>query len=115
MSGKPDFLLTLWDWKTGDVLLRSKAFSQEIYTLKFSYIDDHKLITSGTGHIKFWTIADTFTGMKLQGFLGKFGKVPLMDVPDFIELDHDFVLSGTETGDLLLWKDGLIKVILHRL
>lgn len=110
VSGDPDYFLTLWKWKTGDVVLRSKAFSREVYTVKFSKFFDDRLITSGVGHIKFWKIADTFTGMKLQGVLGKFGKLELVDIPDFVELQNGDVLSATENGNLLLWQNAIIKV-----
>eukprot|EP00210_Caulerpa_lentillifera_P000800 g774.t1 len=113
VSGAPDYFLTLWNWKTGDVVLRSKAFSQDIYTVKCSRFFEDQLITSGVGHIKFWKKANTFTGMKLQGILGKFGKHELVDIPDFIELSNGDVLSATESGNLLLWQDGFIKAVLH--
>jgi hypothetical protein len=45
-----------------------------------------RLTTSGAGHIRFWRMARTFTGLKLQGDIGKFGKVELSDVGDFAEL-----------------------------
>eukprot|EP01035_Chromulina_nebulosa_P017859 gene17859-23472_t len=51
------------------------------------------------GHIRFWKIASTFTGMKLQGDIGKFGKVELSDISSFIELPDGKVLSGTENGE----------------
>lgn len=54
--------------------------------MAFSPDDPNRLTTSGTGHIRFWRIARTFTGLKLQGDIGKFGKVELSDVDDFAEL-----------------------------
>ena len=92
------------------MILRSKAFSQEIYTVKFSRFFDKQLITSGTSHIRFWTLADTFTGTKLQGELGRFGKVELADVPAFAELENGDVVSGTDSGELLLWRECLVQV-----
>ncbi|MEW5304835.1 MAG: hypothetical protein WDW36_007418 [Sanguina aurantia] len=112
VGGCPDFLLTLWQWRTEGIVLRSKAFSQEVYTLRFSPHFDGFLTTSGTGHIRFWKMASTFTGLKLQGAIGKFGNVGLTDVAAFVELPDGKVLSGTETGELLLWDGGLIKVVL---
>ena len=41
----------------------------------FSPHDDGRLTTSGAGHIRFWKMANTVTGLKLQGDIGKFGKV----------------------------------------
>jgi WD40 repeat protein len=66
VGGDPDFLLTVWDWARERVLLRSKAFSQEVYRVTFSPNHEGRLITSGTGHIRFWKMANTFTGLKLQ-------------------------------------------------
>ena len=43
----PDFMLTVWDWKLGCTLLRSKAFSQEVYRVSFCPYADGSLVTSG--------------------------------------------------------------------
>ncbi|EFJ51830.1 hypothetical protein VOLCADRAFT_103323 [Volvox carteri f. nagariensis] len=110
----PDFLLTLWDWRSESIVLRAKAFSQDVYTVAFSPYFEGQLTTSGQGHIRFWRMASTFTGLKLQGALGKFGNVELSDVAGFVELPDGKVLSTTETGELLLWDGGLIKVVLLR-
>jgi WD40 repeat protein len=75
LGGAPDYLLTVWDWNQEAVVLHAKAFGQDIYTVAFSPDDPGKLVTSGTGHIRFWKMASTFTGLKLQGDIGKFGKV----------------------------------------
>lgn len=56
------------------MLLKSKAFSQDIYRVNFSQFNQKWITTSGTGHIRFWRIASTFTGMKLKGDIGKFGQ-----------------------------------------
>ena len=48
----PDYMLTLWDWKQEKTVLRSKAFSQEVFRLSFSTELEGQLTTSGTGHIK---------------------------------------------------------------
>lgn len=67
------------------------------------------LTTSGMGHIKFWKMSNTFTGLKLQGAVGKFGLSELSDINSFIHLPDGKVLSGTESGVLLLWEGGAIK------
>ena len=90
VSTSPDFLLTIWDWVGERMLLHSKvnsfvtipeyglisqqAFGQDVLSVRFSPHDDGRLTTSGTGHIRFWKMASTFTGLKLQGDIGKFGK-----------------------------------------
>jgi len=139
---------------SGRIMLRTKAFGQEVWCARFSgrdsvssdastrqvtlirrvarqrpsftshacfalgLLDDvllstrrvqGRLVTSGSGHIRFWRMADTFTGLKLQGDLGRFGRVDLSDVADFVELPDGKVLSSSESGFLLLWEGGLVK------
>lgn len=77
--------------------------------MSFSPESDGQLTTSGMGHIKFWRMAHTFTGLKLQGYVGKFGLTELTDIVTFIQLPDGKVLSSTETGNLLLWDGGMIK------
>ena len=50
--------------------------------------------------VRFWRMARTFTGLKLQGDIGKFGKVELSDVDDFAEMPDGKVrgLSGLRGG-----------------
>ena len=62
----PDFMLTLWRWEEEAVVLRAKAFSQDVFNVSFSPFFEGSLTTSGTGHIRFWKMASTFTGLKLQ-------------------------------------------------
>ncbi len=38
------------------------CFSQDVYTVKFSPYFAGNILTSGTGHIRFWKMASTFTG-----------------------------------------------------
>ena len=114
VGGYPDYLLTLWNWDEAAIVLRAKAFSQDVFTVRFSPYFEGLLNTSGTGHIRFWKAASTFTGLKLQGQLGKFGNVELTDIVSFVEMPDGKVLSGTETGEMLMWDGGLIKVVLTR-
>lgn len=59
-------------------------------------------------------MADTFTGLKLQGQLGKFGRTEITDIEGYVELPDGKVLSGAEWGNMLLWEGGLIKVEITR-
>lgn len=59
-------------------------------------------------------MARTFTGLKLQGELGKFGRTEISDIRGYVELPDGKVLSGTEWGNMLLWDGGLIKVQISR-
>lgn len=68
-------MLTVWDWKNEKTIQRCKAFSQDVFRVSFSPYNDEFLITCGIGHIRFWQLSETFTGLKLEGDIGKFGKV----------------------------------------
>ena len=63
---------------------------------------------------RFWKMATTFTGLKLQGQLGKFGRIEISDIAAYVELPDGKVLSGTEWGNMLLWDGGFIKVEISR-
>ncbi|KAL2085147.1 hypothetical protein ACEWY4_018467 [Coilia grayii] len=114
VGNAPDYMLTLWNWRQEQVVLRNKAFSQDVYRVTFSTDNPDQLTTSGSGHIKFWKIANTFTGLKLQGELGRFGRTALTDIEGYVELPDGKVLSGSEWGNMLLWDGGLIKVEICR-
>ncbi|CAH8582329.1 unnamed protein product [Schistosoma rodhaini] len=114
VGSNPDYTLTIWDWKNEQIILKSKAYSQDIYQIQWSNDLIGLLTTVGIGHIKFWQIANTFTGLKLQGKLGKFGKTELTDIEGFIILPDGKVLTGSIWGNLLIWDDDLIKVQITR-
>ena len=80
-----------------------------MFAVRFSLDDERRLTTCGTGHIRFWKLAATFTGLKLQGSIGKFGKVELSDIAAFVECPDGKVISGTENGSILLWEGNFIK------
>eukprot|EP00730_Choanoeca_flexa_P004745 TRINITY_DN11792_c0_g2_i1.p1 TRINITY_DN11792_c0_g2~~TRINITY_DN11792_c0_g2_i1.p1 ORF type:complete len:1946 (+),score=593.51 TRINITY_DN11792_c0_g2_i1:1-5838(+) len=105
----PDYLLTVWDWQQATVTLRTKAFSSDVWRVSFNPHLKGDLTTSGQGHIRFWKMAATFTGLKLQGQIGKFGRTELSDISGYAELPDGKVLSGSEWGNLLLWEGGFIK------
>lgn len=65
LGGAPDYTLTVWNWMSERVILKAKAFSQEVFRASFSPFSDDILFTSGFTHIRFWKMAQTFTGLKL--------------------------------------------------
>lgn len=81
--------------------------------MQFSSYNPNILSTSGMGHIKFWKVAETFTGLKLKGEIAKFGQVELSDVYAFFQFPDGKVLSGTEYGSLILWEGNVIKCVLR--
>jgi len=105
----PDYMLTVWDWEKENLILRAKAFSQDIYRVTFSENLAGRLVSSGVGHIRVWEMAKTFTGLKLQGEIGKFGNIEISDTSGYAMFPDGKVLSGSESGSLLLWEDALVK------
>ncbi|OHT15877.1 hypothetical protein TRFO_13713 [Tritrichomonas foetus] len=105
----PDYTMTVWDWEKETLILRAKAFSQDIFRVTFSDKLAGRLVSSGVGHIRFWEMAKTFTGLKLQGEIGKFGNIEISDTAGYAIFPDGKVLSGAESGSLLLWEDALVK------
>ncbi|GET87177.1 hypothetical protein, conserved [Leishmania tarentolae] len=114
VASAPDYTLAIWDWENTSLLLRSKCFNSDVHSVAFSRFNDALLVTGGVGHIKFWMMADTFTGKKLQGSLGKFGRHEISDIDAFVVLSDGKVLSGSDCGDLLLWEGDLITCTFAR-
>ena len=112
---EPDFVITVWSWKQEATVLRNKAFSADVYSVGFCPFNSNIVVSSGLGHIKVWEMASTFTGLKLQGTVGKFGRVEISDVGGFVTFPDGKILSGSETGSLLLWEGNLVKCDLRRI
>lgn len=47
VGGPPDYTLTVWNWLHQKVILKAKAFSQEVFKVSFSPFTDDILFTSG--------------------------------------------------------------------
>ncbi|CAE7195360.1 CFAP44 [Symbiodinium natans] len=109
----PDYLLSVWDWRNERLLLKCKAYGQDVFSIRWGQFPG-MLTSVGVGHIRFWKMATTFTGLKLQGALGKFGASELSDISGFVELPDGKVVSGTEYGKLLVWEGVFVKVELMR-
>jgi WD40 repeat protein len=112
VGSKPDYNICIWDWKNEILVLKAKAFSQEVFRVIFSDHSNSILSTSGLAHLRFWKIANTFTGLKLKGQTGKFGSVQLSDITGFYIFPDGKVITGSENGRLLLWEGNLIKAVL---
>ncbi|XP_015185345.1 PREDICTED: cilia- and flagella-associated protein 44 [Polistes dominula] len=113
-GGKPDYFITVWNWQESKILLQSKSHSQNVYNVMFSTYIPGSLISCGSGHIKFWKMAQTFTGLKLEGQLGKFGRTEISDVIGAYQMPDRKVISGCEWGNILLWDENLIKLEISR-
>ncbi|KAK0088856.1 hypothetical protein PV325_010453 [Microctonus aethiopoides] len=110
----PDYLITVWNWKESSIMLRCKSHSQEVYNVMFSSSLSGHIITGGAGHIKFWKMTSTFTGLKLKSQLGRFGRTEISDIIGILGMPDGKVVSGCEWGNILLWDNGLIKLEVYR-
>ncbi|CAD7971385.1 unnamed protein product [Amoebophrya sp. A120] len=104
----PDYLLTVWNWKAEKIMLKCKAYGQDIFQVRWGQFPG-QLVTTGVGHIRFWKMATTFSGLKLQGALGKFGGTELSDIQGYVELPDGKIVTGSEYGKLLLWEGVFVK------
>ncbi|XP_025191573.1 uncharacterized protein LOC112591851 [Melanaphis sacchari] len=113
-AGEPDNTLTIWDWKKSKIVLKTKSYDQNVSVCRFSnFIPDH-LVTAGTGHLKFWKMAKTFSGLKLQGQLGRFGKTEVSNVIGIFSMPDEKVISGCNWGNILVWDKEFIDVEVTR-
>lgn len=92
-GGEPDNTLTIWDWRKSNIILRTKSHTQDVCICEFSNFKPDHFVTAGSGHIKFWKMANTFTGLKLQGKLGRFGKTQMSNVVGIFSMPDEKVKS----------------------
>lgn len=92
-AGGPDNTLTIWDWKKSKIVLRTKSHTQNVYVCRFSDFIPNHLVTAGSGHLKFWKMAKTFTGLKLLGQLGRFVKTEISNVIGIFSMSDEKVKS----------------------
>ncbi|KAJ9600982.1 hypothetical protein L9F63_000820, partial [Diploptera punctata] len=94
-GGEPDYQITVWDWYKSHIILRCQSNINDVYVVKFSSTVPGTIITGGVGHIKFWKMASTFTGLKLMGVPGRFGKTEMCDIIGFYSLpDGKLCMDG---------------------
>ncbi|XP_014209825.1 uveal autoantigen with coiled-coil domains and ankyrin repeats [Copidosoma floridanum] len=113
-GGEPDYLITIWNWRSSKVALQCKSHGQDVYNVVFSPTMPGHMTSCGSGHIKTWKMSGTFTGLKLQGELGRFGKTEISDIVGVYPMPDEKVISGCEWGNILVWDEGLIKIEVRR-
>lgn len=79
-GGHPDYTITLWDWQKSKIALKCKSYNRDVYNITMSSLLPGYLVTSGSGHIKFWKVSETFTGLKLKSEMGRFGQTEISDI-----------------------------------
>ncbi|XP_037036270.1 cilia- and flagella-associated protein 44 isoform X2 [Bradysia coprophila] len=108
-TGPPKFFITIWNWKSSSIILNTKSTKNVVFRVMFSLFDPYQLTTCGQGHIQFWKISETFSGLKLKSQIGRFGKTTISDISAIFAMGNGHVLSGSEWGNILVWEEGLIK------
>lgn len=105
LSGIPDHIITLWDWRNEQCTKRIEA-SHPFEYISFSPASSEDICTSGNGRIKFWR----WEGIQDMVLISSEGKLEAADNPDDdIDLDFDVhawttsnhVFCGTKGGHLL--------------
>ncbi|XP_053983869.1 cilia- and flagella-associated protein 44 [Hylaeus volcanicus] len=109
-GGEPDYYISLWNWRKSQIILQCKSHVQDIHNVTFSKYIPGQLTSCGTGHIKFWKVSKTFTGLKLKGVIGKFGNTEISDIIAIHPMPNETVVSGCEWGNILLWDKSIIKL-----
>lgn len=79
-GGDPDYTFIFWNWQKSEITLKCKSYNRDVYNVTISPSLSGYLVTSGLGHIKFWKISETFTGLKLKGEIGRFGQTEISDI-----------------------------------
>lgn len=46
-GGDPDFLITIWNWETSQIILRTKSHGQDVINVAFSLYCPGQLVSSG--------------------------------------------------------------------
>ncbi|XP_018302310.1 uncharacterized protein [Mycetomoellerius zeteki] len=113
-GGHPDYTITFWDWQKSEIALKCKSYNRNVYNITISSSLPGYLATSGLGHIKFWKISETFTGLKLKDEIGKFGQTEISDIVGVYIMPDGKVVSGCEWGNILLWEEGSITLEICR-
>ncbi|XP_070529333.1 cilia- and flagella-associated protein 44 isoform X2 [Cardiocondyla obscurior] len=109
-GGAPDYTLTLWNWQISVIALKCESYNRDVYNITMSSLLPGYLTTSGYGHIKFWKISKTFTGLKLKSEIGKFGQIEISDILGVYIMPDGKIVSGCNWGNILLWEEGLITL-----
>lgn len=109
-GGAPDNSITIWDWKKATILLKCKNGHDGLAAIvAFSAYNSNQLVSAGIGHIKFWSICQTVTGLKLKCDRGRFEKRDVSDILAIYSMPDGRVLSGCVWGNLLIWQGAQIE------
>ncbi|XP_066266402.1 echinoderm microtubule-associated protein-like 6 [Branchiostoma lanceolatum] len=98
--------VVVWDWSKGQVLGKGVALDR-VFDVKFNPWKPEQLVTCGVDHLQFWTLSPESGMTSEEGdFTDSSRKTSLLSVAFG---SGDVVYSGTEKGDVYVWRDGKLS------
>ncbi|CAH1245789.1 EML6 [Branchiostoma lanceolatum] len=98
--------IVVWDWGKGQVLGKDVALDR-VFDVKFNPWKPEQLVTCGVDHLQFWTLSPEGGMTSEEGdFTDSSRKAALLSVAFG---SGDVVYSGTEKGDVYVWRDGKLS------
>ncbi|XP_065115366.1 echinoderm microtubule-associated protein-like 6 isoform X2 [Paramisgurnus dabryanus] len=91
----------VWDWKKGRVLASATGHSDRIFDISWDPFIQHRLVSCGVKHIKFWTLCGNALTPK-RGIFGKTGD--LQTILCLATAKDEVTYSGALNGDIYVWK-----------
>ncbi|XP_057217479.1 echinoderm microtubule-associated protein-like 6 isoform X1 [Triplophysa rosa] len=91
----------VWDWKKGRVLANATGHSDRIFDISWDPFLQHRLVSCGVKHIKFWTLCGNALTPK-RGIFGKTGD--LQTILCLATAKDEVTYSGALNGDIYVWK-----------
>ncbi|KAG7492916.1 hypothetical protein MATL_G00019970 [Megalops atlanticus] len=91
----------VWDWKKGKVLATATGHSDRIFDIAWDPYQQHRLVSCGVKHIKFWALCGNALTPK-RGIFGKTGD--LQTILCLATAKDDVTYSGALNGDIYVWK-----------
>ncbi|BES88257.1 Hypothetical protein NTJ_01061 [Nesidiocoris tenuis] len=103
-AGLPDVTLTIWDVDKRFIIYTFENPNVLVNKAIFSPFDPNAFVTCGQGHVKFWRLIKTFTGLKSEGLPGRFNKIENDDVCALFFLSDGRVVTNINKGNLAIWR-----------
>ncbi|KAI1896973.1 hypothetical protein AGOR_G00100430 [Albula goreensis] len=93
----------VWDWKKGKVLATATGHSDRIFDITWDPHQQHRLVSCGVKHIKFWVLCGNALTPK-RGIFGKTGD--LQTILCVASAKDDVTYSGALNGDVYVFGRG---------
>ncbi len=110
-GGSPDWTLTYWSWDKSKLVASAKTSNPQgapIYQCTFNPLDSSHVCVSGNGILKYYRFLEN----TLKGSSATIGKRDPQNYLCHAWLDEERVIVATDTGDLLMFDFGELKLVL---